>query len=96
MTDEAKPNRFADFNNREILVWYIQEQKHAHASNDHTHRTKKEYERELSSFIWKLLVHSATIDIDIAEIRGQSLFKFLESHHLRHYQKWLMTESSHV
>lgn len=94
--EKAKQPRFTDFDDLEILAWYIHEQKHANAANDRSNRTKKEYERELSGFIRQLLVYSEAIGVDISEIRGQSLFKSLESRHLRRYQEWLVNESPYV
>lgn len=94
--EKEKQNPFADFSDVEILSWYIHEQKHTNQENERSDRTKKEYERELSRFIEQLLAHSEAIDVDISEIREQSLFKSLESRHLRRYQEWLVNDSPHV
>ena len=94
--EKAKENPFSDFNDLEILAWYIHEQKHANKENDRSMRTKKEYESEIRQFIDAILSHTEAIGVDIDEIRGQSLFKSLESRHLRRYQEWLMTESPYV
>jgi len=94
--EKEKRNQFEDVSDIEMLAWYIHEQKHTNKKNEHADRTKKKYERELSRFIHQLLAHSEAIDIDIDEIREQSLFKSLESRHLRRYQEWLMTESPYV
>lgn len=95
-SEKAMENPFSDFNDLEILAWYIHEQKHANKENDRSMRTKKEYESEIRQFIDAILSHTEAIDVDINEIRGQSLFKSLESRHLRRYQEWLMTESPYV
>ena len=95
-SEKAMENPFSDFNDLEILAWYIHEQKHANKENDRSMRTKKEYESEIRQFIEAILSHTEAIDVDIDEIRGQSLFKSLESRHLRRYQEWLMTESPYV
>lgn len=94
--EKEKKNPFADFSDVEILSWYIHEQKHTNAANERADRTKKEYERELTRFIQQLLAHSEAIGVDISEIREQSLFKSLESRHLRRYQEWLVNDSPHV
>ncbi len=94
--EKGKQNPFADFNDAEILSWYIHEQKHTNQENERADRTKKEYEDELTRFIKQLLAHSDAIDVDISEFREQSLFKSLESRHLRRYQEWLVNDSPHV
>lgn len=94
--EKAKRNRFADFNDVEMLAWYVHEQKHANAANDRSLRTKKEYESELRQFVQHLLVYGAAIELDIEGLQEGSLFKSLESRHLRRYQEWLLTESPHV
>lgn len=94
--EKEKRNQFEDFSDIEMLAWYIHEQKHTNKENERANRTKKEYEGELSRFINHLLVHSEAIGVDISEIREQSLFKSLESRHLRRYQEWLVNDSPHV
>lgn len=94
--EKDKRNQFDDFSDVEILAWYIHEQKHTNEQNERSVRTKKEYERELSRFIEQLLAYSEAIDVDISAIREQSLFKSLESRHLRRYQEWLVKDSPHV
>lgn len=94
--EKGKRNQFEDFSDIEILAWYIHEQKHTNQENERADRTKKEYEDELSRFIKQLLAHSEAIGVDISEIREQSLFKSLESRHLRRYQEWLVNDSPHV
>lgn len=94
--EKEKRNQFDDFSDIEMLAWYIHEQKHTNETNERSVRTKKEYERELSRFIEQLLAYSEAIGVDISSIREQSLFKSLESRHLRRYQEWLVKDSPHV
>ena len=94
--EKGKRNPFADFNDMEILTWYIHEQKHANAKNDRSDRTRKEYENELRLFIEHLLQYSSEIEVDIEQIEGGSLFKSLETRHLRRYQEWLVSASPYV
>ena len=94
--EKEKRNQFDDFNDMEILAWYIHEQKHTNETNERSVRTKKEYEGELARFIKQLLAYSEAIGVDISSIRDQSLFKSLESRHLRRYQEWLVKDSPHV
>ncbi|WKA60351.1 tyrosine-type recombinase/integrase [Planococcus shenhongbingii] len=95
-SEKVKQNPFADFDDVEILLWYIHEQKHADAKNDRSARTRKEYENELRLFIGHLLDHGTEIGVDIETIEEGSLFKSLAPRHLRRYQEWLINESPHV
>lgn len=94
--EKKKQNPFSEFNDVEILIWYIHEQKHADAKNDRSARTRKEYENELRLFIEHLLQHGQEIGVDIEHIEEGSLFKSLESRHLRRYQEWLVANSPYV
>lgn len=96
VAEKEKRNPFADFNDVEILLWYIHEQKHADAKNDRSVRTRTEYENELRLFIEHVLTYGSEIGVDIILIEEGSLFKSLASRHLRRYQEWLIKESPHV
>ena len=95
-SEKGKRNPFADFDDVEILVWYIHEQKHADIKNDRSARTRREYENELRLFIGHLLQHGQEIGVDIEQIEKGSLFKSLEPRHLRRYQEWLVSSSPYV
>lgn len=95
-SEKAKQNPFADFDDVEILLWYIHEQKHADAKNDRSARTRKEYENELRLFIEHVLTFGDEIGIDLDVIQEGSLFKSLSPRHLRRYQEWLLNESPYV
>ncbi|WP_240612027.1 tyrosine-type recombinase/integrase [Planococcus halotolerans] len=94
--EKGKQNPFSEFNDVEILMWYIHEQKHADAKNDRSDRTRREYENELRLFIEHLLQHGNEIGVDIEHIKEGSLFKSLEPRHLRRYQEWLVSSSPYV
>lgn len=94
--EKGKQNPFRDFDDVEMLMWYIHEQKHADTKNDRSARTRKEYENELRLFIGQVLHRGAEIGIDIEQVEAGSLFKSLAPRHLRRYQEWLMNESPHV
>lgn len=94
--EKGKQNSFDNFNDVEILMWYIHEQKHADAKNDRSNRTRKEYENELRLFIEHLLQHGHEIGVDIQYIEEGSLFKSLEPRHLRRYQEWLVSNSPYT
>ena len=97
--DEAEKNgqpAFHDFTDSDMMKWFLYERRHLNQENDRAERTVREYERELLLFIEQLFTYSAEIDVDVAYIIEGSLFKSLQSRHLRRYQEWLATESPHV
>ncbi|EIM04956.1 integrase family protein [Planococcus antarcticus DSM 14505] len=94
--EKEKQNPFHEFNDVEILMWYIHEQKHADAKNDRSARTRKEYENELRLFIEHILQHGQEIGVDIEQIEKGSLFKSIEPRHFRRYQEWLTSASPYI
>lgn len=94
--EKGKQNPFSEFDDVEILLWYIHEQKHADAQNDRSVRTRAEYENELRLFIEHVLTFGHEIGMDLDTIQEGSLFKSLAPRHLRRYQEWLIKESPHV
>ena len=97
--DEAEKDgqkAFHDFTDPDMMKWFLYERRHLNQKNDRTERTVREYERELLLFIEQLLTYSTEIDVDVAYIIEGSLFKSLQSRHLRRYQEWLATESPYV
>ena len=88
--------RFENFTDPEMIQWYLYERRHLNQENDRSKRTIQEYERELLLFIEQLLAYGAEIDVDIDNIIEGSLFKSLQSRHLRRYQEWLATSSPYV
>jgi len=87
---------FHDFTDLEMIKWFLNKRRHLSHVNERTIRTVREYERELVLFIEQLLFHSAEIDLDVTYIIEGSLFKSLQSRHLRRYQEWLATKSPYV
>ena len=97
--DEAEKEgqmAFHDFTDPDMMKWFLYERRHLNQKNDRTERTIREYERELLLFIEQLFTYSTEIDVDVAYIIEGSLFKSLQSRHLRRYQEWLATESPYV
>src|SRR5690625_882286 len=97
--DEAEKKRlpkFHYFNDVEMMKWFLYERKFLHIQNERTEATITEYRRELVMFIKQLLTNGEEIDMDIDEIVDGSLFKSLQSRHLRKFQEWLATKSDHV
>lgn len=87
---------FHDFDDVEILQWYLFKPEHLNREHDKSLRTIKEYQKEITLFISHLLSFSYEIGLDIDDIKDNSLFKSLEKRHLRRYQEWLATKSPHV
>lgn len=97
--DLAEKNRerlFEDFSDVEMIQWFLYERKHLELRNERTEKTIREYKRELTMFVNQLLTHAAEIDVDLDYIIEGSLFKSLQSRHLRRYQEWLATKSEYV
>lgn len=87
---------FYDFTDVDMMKWFLYERRHLNEKNDRTEKTVREYEREILLFIEQLFTYSLEIDIDLADIIEGSLFKSLQSRHLRRYQEWLATQSPYV
>ena len=97
--DEAEKNgqlAFHDFTDTEIMKWFLHRRKYLIERNERSEKTVREYERELLLFIRQILEHAIEIDVDVDYIIEGSLFKSLQSRHLRRYQEWLATHSPHV
>lgn len=97
--DKAEKNRkqlFGDFSDVEMIQWFLYERKHLNLKNERTEKTTTEYKRELMMFVNQLLTHASEIDVDLDYIIEGSLFKSLQSRHLRRYQEWLSTKSDYV
>lgn len=94
--EKCKERAFHDFSDVEMIQWFLYERKHLHRQNDRTEGTIREYQRELMMFVEQVFNYAAEIGVDIDYIMEGSLFKSLESRHLRRYQEWLATESEYV
>ncbi|MGF9978920.1 tyrosine-type recombinase/integrase [Viridibacillus arvi] len=97
--DTAERNReplFNDFSDTDMIVWFLYENKHLNRSHDRTEKSTNEYRREIQQFVEALLVHSQEIGIDISEVVQSSLFRSLQSRHIRKYQEWLAASSPYV
>lgn len=97
--DFAEKNRerlFEGFSDVEMIQWFLYERKHLELRNERTEKTIKEYKRELMMFVNQLLANAAEIDVDLDYIIEGSLFKSLQSRHLRRYQEWVATKSEYV
>lgn len=92
--DGRKP--FSDFNDLEMLQWFLLKREHLDEAKDKSLRTREEYKRDLVQFIRFLVEYQEEIGVDITEIREGSLFKSLDERHIRRYQEWLATKSPHV
>ena len=87
---------FYDFTDVDMMKWFLYERRHLNEKNDRSVKTVREYERELLLFIEQLFTYSLEIDIDLVDIIEGSLYKSLQSRHLRRYQEWLATKSPYV
>lgn len=97
--DEAEKDGrelFSDFNDLEMLQWFLLKQEHLDETKDKSPRTREEYKRDLVQFVKYLVEYQEEIGVDITEVREGSLFKSLDERHIRRYQEWLATKSPHV
>ena len=97
--DAAEKNgeaHFTDFDDLEMIHWYLYRRQHLLERNEKVERTLKEYESELSQFIQYVLQYGEYFNLDIDEIVDGSLFKSLAPRHIRRYQEWLATKSPYV
>lgn len=97
--DEAEKNDlqpFSDFNDLEMVQWFLYRKQHLNQEHDRSSRTIKEYEKELKQFIQQLLTYSKEINVDFDKLVDQSLFKTLAPRHIRRYQEWLANRSPYV
>lgn len=97
--DLAEKNRerlFGDFSDVEMIQWFLYERKHLEQRNERTEKTIKEYKREIIMFVDQLLTNAMEIDVDLDDVVEGSLFKSLQSRHLRRYQEWVATKSDYV
>lgn len=97
--DSAEKNGqkpFSDFNDLEILQWYLHRREHLEQRHEKSQRTVKSYERELIQFIDQLLTYSVEIKLDLVKVVEGSLFKSLSTRHIRRYQEWLSERSPYV
>lgn len=97
--DSAEKNGqrpFSDFNDVEIVQWYLHRREHLEQQHEKSTRTVQAYERELIQFIEQLLTYSLEINIDLEKSAEGSLFKSLSTRHIRRYQEWLSEKSPYV
>ncbi|CRH88654.1 putative site-specific recombinase [Chlamydia trachomatis] len=87
---------FSDFNDIDMLQWYLHRREHLKRQHEKSTRTVQSYERELTQFIEQLLTYSVEISIDLEKVVEGSLFKSLSTRHIRRYQEWLSENSPYV
>ncbi|MCM3318015.1 site-specific integrase [Rummeliibacillus stabekisii] len=94
--EKEHQSKFVYFNDKDMVNWFLYEDKHLRKSDGRTKRSTNEYKRELQQFIEALLVHGFEFNLDIEEIVEGSIFKSLQPRHIRKYQEWLQTSSPYV
>lgn len=88
--------KFSDFTDVEMIEWFLYRRQFLDPNKERTRRTVEEYKREIMMFVEHIITYAEQINIDIDQIIEGSLFKSLQSRHLRRYQEWLATKSEHV
>ncbi|OLN21388.1 integrase [Domibacillus antri] len=91
---EGKPD-FTYFDDRDMLHYYLYQEKNINSNANRSQRTIKEYEKELRMMVKQLLEIAPLVHRDMVLVDG-SLFKSLEKRHIRRYQKWVAEESPYA
>lgn len=100
--DNSKRDGFEsyhEFNDKEILWWYLYRRTNIKKENEKSERTVKSYRRILEQFITNLLMYHNEIGLDLKipeNATNISLLKLLEERHLRRYQEWFINKSPYV
>lgn len=89
---EQKP--FADFNDAEMVIWFLHHNKHLLKGQGRSERTIHEYEKELNQFIKYLMNYHHEMGLDV--VWSDSFFRSLAPRHIRLYQEWLKDNSPYV
>lgn len=99
LTEQSEANHiplFAEFTDRDMVFWYLYHSKQLFSNRGRSNRSTLKYKAEIEQFLNYLLLYSEEIGIDISEVKEGSLFKSLQSRHIRRYQEWLATNSPYV
>ncbi|WP_232288028.1 tyrosine-type recombinase/integrase [Bacillus sp. NRRL B-14911] len=96
LAEKNNEGLYSNFNDVEMIQWFLYRKQHLNHKHDKSSRTIKEYKLEINQFVEQLLKYSLEINIDIETIRSSSLFKSLAPRHIRRYQEWLATKSPYV
>ncbi len=97
--EQAEKNErppFEDFDDREMLYYFLYRQTNIDENKNRSDRTIREYERELAMMISQLIKFANEMNLDLENIVNNSLFKSMRKRHLRRYQKWVVEDSPHV
>ncbi|MEK3977379.1 tyrosine-type recombinase/integrase [Psychrobacillus sp. FSL K6-2684] len=94
--DKYNTPKFQRFTDTDMMVWFLHHQSNIDRKKDRSDRTIREYEKELSLFVEQLVQYANDINLDIDNIIEGSLFKSLQTRHLRRYQEWLVSRSPYV
>lgn len=96
--DAEKNNQdyFSEFNDLDMIFYYIHHRKSLSGDKERSENTKKEYERELLQFATNLVKYQESIGIDIDEVKEGSLFKSLSPRHIEKYQIWLAEKYPYI
>ncbi|MFE7064500.1 tyrosine-type recombinase/integrase [Sutcliffiella sp. NPDC057660] len=82
--------KFQDFNDLEMIYYYVHDQKNIDDTKNKSEKTRTEYLRELLQFSKHIVEYSQSMGIEIYDIKEGSLFKSLDETHLENYQEWLV------
>lgn len=85
---------FSDFNDAEMIIWFLYQSEHLLIEQARSNRTIREYEKELNQFIEYLMKYHNEMGLDV--VWSESFFRSLAPRHIRLYQEWLKENSPYV
>ncbi|MDX8367138.1 tyrosine-type recombinase/integrase [Cytobacillus sp. IB215665] len=90
LAEKENQNSCHDFSDYEMIYYYCHEQKNVDEKKNRSSGTRQEYLRELLTFATNMVKYASEIDVDIADVKDESLFKSLEPRHIKRYQDWMI------
>jgi integrase/recombinase XerD len=89
ITTESGEVDFSQFNDLEMIYFYVHQQKDLNANKNRAENTKKEYLRELLLFYRVLLEKSSEFELPLHDISAYKTFSLLNHRNIRLYQEWI-------
>lgn len=95
-SEKEGKSSFETFSDEDMLYYFLFREKNLDISKNKSLRTLNEYQRELKQMVTHMVQYAAEINLDFNEIIEGSLFKSLQTRHLRRFQKWTAEMSPYV
>ena len=95
-SEKMKEEPFSQFDDKDMILYFIHRRKNIDSSKDLSKRTRIEYQRELLQMIQNMFTYPNEIGLDIDNVKEGSFFKSLSSRHIKRYIEWVQTKSPRV